>query len=112
MNKKIIAFILGLISFFLMFALGEGLGIGAAFLGIAIYYLISQYFLSRGNPQALFKDWLIILILNSVLLVTSVLVLIIEPGESEKMQSLVVIISLASSILGAGIAAMLAKKNK
>jgi hypothetical protein len=40
------------------------------------------------------------------------LVLIIEPSESGKMTSLIVIISIASSVLGAGIAAMLAKKNK
>ena len=109
MTKKIIAFILGLISFFLMFALGEGLGINVAFLGIGIYYLISQYFLSRGNPQALFKDWLIILSLNATLIVSAVLVLLFEPNA--KMQSLVVVISIMSSVIGAGLAAWLAKKS-
>ena len=109
MPKKIIAFILGLISFFLFFALGEELGIKVAFLGICIYYFISQYFLSRGNPQALFKDWLIILLLNATLIVTAVLTLLIEPNA--KWQSVVVVISIMSSVIGAGLAAWLAKKS-
>jgi hypothetical protein len=109
MDKKIIAFILGFLSFFLMFILGEGIGIYAAFIGMGIYYLISQYFLSRGNPQALFKDWLIILSLNSTLIVASVLILFVE--QSGKMQSLIVIVSTVSSVAGAGLAAWLAKKS-
>ena len=109
MNKKIIAFILGLISFFLLFALGEGFGINVAFLGIGVYYLISQYFLSRGNPQALFKDWLIILLLNSTLIVAAILVLFFE--QTEKMQSIAVVISTVSSVIGAGIAAWSSKND-
>ena len=109
MAKKIIAFILGLISFFLMFALGEGFAMNVAFFGIGIYYLISQYILSRGNPNALFKDWSIILSLNATLIVTAVLVLLFEPNA--KMQSIVVVISISASVIGAGLAAWFAKKK-
>ena len=56
MPKKIIAFLLGILSFFLMFAIGESFGIVAVFLGPGIYYAIAQFLLSRGNPHALFKD--------------------------------------------------------
>ena len=109
MTKKIIAFILGLISFFLMFALGEGFGINVAFFGIGIYYLISQYFLSRGNPHALFKDWSIILSLNATLIITAVLILIFEPNA--KIQTIVTVISIIYSFIGAGLAAWFAKKK-
>lgn len=54
MAKKIIALILGIISFFLMFALGETFGVSVAFIAIGIYYLFSQFLLSRGNPRALY----------------------------------------------------------
>ena len=109
MARKIIAFILGIISYFLMFALGEPFGLNIAFLGISIYFFVSQYFLSRGNPQALFHDWSIILSLNAVLIVTSIHVLLFE--SNAKMQSLIVVVSIVSSVMGAGLAAWLAKKN-
>lgn len=108
MSKRITALILGLISFFLMFPIGESFGVHVAFIGIGFYYLISQYFLSRGNPHALFKDWPLILRLNSTLIVTAVLILILEPDA--KIQSIVVVISFLFSLIGAGIAARLAKK--
>ena len=79
MAKKIAAVFLGVISFFLMFAVGESFGAPVGFLTIGVFYLVSQFFLSRGNPRALHEDWPIILSLNAVLIVTAILILIIEP---------------------------------
>ena len=105
MAKKIIALILGIISFFLGFAVGETFGVAAAFIVIGIYYLFSQFFLSRGNPRALHEDWSLILLLNAALIVTAVLILLIEPDA--KWQSIVAAISIVCSVIGAGLAALL-----
>ena len=107
MKNKIIAFILGITSFFLMFALGETFGVGVAFIAIGIYYLFSQFFLSRGNPRALYEDWSLILLLNAALIVTAVMVLLLETDA--KIHSIVAVISIVCSVIGAGIAAWLAK---
>lgn len=107
MAKKIIALILGIISFFLMFVLGESFGVATAFIAIGIYYLFSQFFLSRGNTRALYEDWSLILLLNAALIVTAVMILLIEPDA--KIYSIVAVISIVCSVIGAGIAAWLAK---
>ena len=108
MAKKIIALLLGIISFFMMFALGEEYGISIAFIAVGIYYLFSQYFLSRGNPRALYEDWPLILLLNAALIVTAILILLIEPDA--KSDSIVALISVLSSVVGAGLAGWMAKK--
>ena len=107
MAKKVIALILGIISFFLMMELGEIFGVRVAFLAIGIYYLIAQFFLSRGNTRALREDWPLILLLNAALVVTAVLVLLIEPDA--KYTAIVAVISIACSVIGAGVAAWRAK---
>ena len=107
MAKKIIALILGIISFFLMFALGESFGVPIAFIAIGIYYLFSQFLLSRGNTRALYEDWSLILLLNAALIVTAVMILLLEPDA--KVHSVVAVISIFCSVIGAGIAAWLAK---
>ncbi|MCP4077731.1 MAG: hypothetical protein GY744_16285 [Gammaproteobacteria bacterium] len=107
MVRKITALSLGAISFFIMFALGEEFGVSIAFSVIGIYYLFSQFFLSRGNARALYEDWPLILFLNAALIVTAVLVLLIEPDT--KWHSIVAIISIVCSVIGAAIAAWFAK---
>lgn len=107
MAKKIAALVLGIISFFLMFPLGESFGVATAFIAIGIYYLFSQFFLSHGNTRALYEDWPIILLLNAALIVTAVLVLLIEPDT--KWHSIIAVISIVCSVIGAGIAAWMAK---
>jgi len=108
MSKKLVALILGIISFFLMFALGESFGVPVAFIAVGIYYLLSQFFLSRGNARALYEDWPLILFLNAALIVTAIIVLLIEPDA--KIHSIVAVISIVCSAIGAGIAAWLARQ--
>jgi len=107
MVKKITALILGVISFFLMLAIGEEFGAPIGFSFIGIYYLFSQFYLSRGNARALYEDWPLILLLNAALIVTAVLILLIE--EDEKWASIVAAISIICSVIGAAIAAWFAK---
>jgi len=110
MAKKIIAVILGIISFFIMFAVGEPFGVIVGFSFIGIYYMFIQFLLSRGNPRALYEDWPLILFLNAALIVAAILILLVEPDT--KWHSIVVVISIVCSVIGAGIAAWLAKFNE
>jgi uncharacterized membrane protein YjjP (DUF1212 family) len=91
----------------LMF-LGEEFSVTTAFVATGIYYLFSQFLLSRGNPRALYEDWPIILFLNSALIAVAALILLIEPDA--KYTAIVAVISLGSSVFGAWIATLLAKK--
>ena len=110
MAKKVISVILGVLSFFIMMFLGEEFGVATGFIATGIYYLLAQFFLSRGNARALVEDWSIILFLNSTLIVVAVLILLIEPDA--KYTAFVVVISILSSVIGAWIASMLAKKHE
>lgn len=80
MKKYLAASLLGLGSFFVFWAIGEYLSSGGAtsptgeVAGVLIlagvlgaYFFVCQYYLSRGNPNPLRKQWLIILSLNLVL---------------------------------------------
>lgn len=107
MAKKISALVLGIISFFLMFALGEEFGAPTAFIMIGIYYFLAQFLLSRGNTRALYEDWPLILLLNAALILTAILILLIVPDA--KWTSIIAIISIVCSVLGASLAARLAK---
>ena len=107
MAKKLAALTLGIISFFLMFAVGEELGIVAAFIFIAVYYLAAQFLLSRGNPNALEQDWPVLLILNTPMILTAITVLLIEPDA--KYTAVVVVISTMSSVIGVGLASRLSR---
>ena len=108
MAKKVIAVMLGIFSFFIFMFVGEEIGEAIAFIGIGVYYLISQFLLSRGNARALYEDWPLILFLNATMILVAVLILLIEPDA--KYTAVIVVISFISSVIGAGIAALLAKE--
>lgn len=108
MSKVIVALILGIVSFFLSFALGEEIGVPFAFIAIGIYYVFCQFFLSRGNARALYEDWALILSLNAALIVTAVMVLLIEPDT--KWHAVVALISIGGSVVGASAASWVARR--
>ena len=93
-----------------MFFVGEVWGEYAMFIGLAPYFLISQYLLSRGNPQAVRKDWPSILALNLPLLVSDIICLIVEPNKGAKLSALcLAILAVSCSYAGAGLAARTAR---
>ena len=109
--KVFVAVILSVLSFFLMFFLGEGFGDYALFIGMGAYFLISQYFLSRGNPQALRKDWSSIVALNFTLLISTIICLVVEPNKGAKLETLcLAILAVACSYAGAALAARTARQ--
>jgi hypothetical protein len=99
MSKIIAALVLGIVSFFLMFLIGEEVSVGAGYGFVGVYYLICQFILSRDSSRPLVEQWLVILALNAALIVTSILVLLIEPDT--KYHALVAVVSLLASVLGA-----------
>jgi hypothetical protein len=113
--KVLVAFILGVLSFLLMFVLGavflESGRIGAfagecAFcIDMGACFFISQYFLSRGNPQALLKVWPLIIAMNFMPLCAVILCLVLETKGSALGMLLVTAITLACSYAGATLAA-------
>ena len=109
--KVFVAVILSVFSFFLMFFLGEGFGDYATFIGMGAYFLICQYLLSHGNPQALRKDWSSIVALNFSLLISTIICLAIEPNKGAKLETLcLAILPLACSYAGAALAAKTAHR--
>jgi hypothetical protein len=121
--KYVFALLLGVFSFFLMFLLGEGVTIpssvpGAKYIELIIFiggmcgfFLISAYFLLRGNPQAIWKNWPVILNLNLILLLTAVIALVFEPNKLAALGILgIAIVAVACSYAGAALAARVARR--
>jgi len=120
--RILVAFLLGLVSFPLMFLLGEGVSIpssiqaagyieGGIFISVlGGYFFISGYLLSHRNPQAIRKDWFIILTLTFTLIVTAVVAFIVEPNRSAVMGTVgMAVLAVALSFSGAALAARAAR---
>jgi hypothetical protein len=106
-SRSMVAILLGFISLFLLFFLGETLGEKTTFVGVGGFCLIAQFFLSRGHPQALRKDWPIILCLNFMVLLSTGLCFALEHNNpAAKLTALILAaIALACSYAGAALAA-------
>jgi hypothetical protein len=117
--KVVVAFFLGVLSFPLLFLLGEGVGellperwkesfihVAIFVIGTGGYFLISQYLLSRRNPQAVRKDLPIIVAMNFTPFCMTIVVLLVEPNKGNALQMLLVtILTVACSYAGAALAA-------
>ena len=119
MPKALIAFILGLFSFLLLFAIGEPLsyyygnvGSAVAFILMAAYFFICQFFLSRGNPDAFLKDWPTMLALDAVLLLSLIPMALSETQEVVLAQGSGVLLSCCGGTLaGAFVASKVARRK-
>jgi hypothetical protein len=112
-SKIASALMLGACSFVLLFLLGEGqdvtplaqhLHLAALLVGMALFFLIAQYRLSRGNPDAARTDWPIIAALNAVLALTVVMAIVVERDKATTLQmcgmlGLAVLCSFAGAVL-------------
>ena len=86
MKEILSAFCLGLLFFFLLFLVGEGLGLELPdfvavllmFVLSAAYFFICQFFLSRGNPHAFPKDWPVMLALDAVWIISFIIMILVE----------------------------------
>jgi hypothetical protein len=122
--KVVLAFFLGVLSVALLFGLAEGVGdllperwkgsfihVVIFVIGMGGYFLVSQYLLSRGNPQAVRKDWPIIIAMNFTPLCVTIITLVVEPNKGSALQMLLVaILTMACSYAGAAVAARAARQ--
>jgi hypothetical protein len=119
MRRTLSAFILGFISLPLSFAIGEpllsnygGSGLTATFIVMAVYFFVCQFFLSRGKPDALFKNWPIMLALDATQLIMLILVVLLERLEVILSQGLGILLSCCGGTLaGAFVASQKARRK-
>lgn len=120
--KVFLAFILGVLSFLLIFALGAALegaaadgaagkyGDYALAIGIGACFFVSQYFLSRGNPQALCRAWPLIVAMNFMPLCAAILCLVLETKGAGLGMLLVTLLTVSCSYAGVALAARTARR--
>jgi O-antigen/teichoic acid export membrane protein len=115
------ALLLGVLSFavfmFVAHAVDSLLGetTGAIVIGIVMlaYFFICQFRLSRGNPNALFKDWPMMLALNVTMIVALVVSVLVEkPGVVFLYQALgILLVCFAGTWAGAFVASRAARRR-
>jgi hypothetical protein len=120
MSKALVAFFLGLFSFFLYMFVGESfseyfseyVGFAAAFILMSAYFFFCQFFLSRGNPKAFPKDWPIMLALDAVLLFALIPMALLETQEVVLAQGSVILLSCCGGTLAGAFAASKVARRK
>ena len=120
MSKALVAFFLGLFSFFLYMFIGESfselfseyVGYAVAFILMTAYFFFCQFFLSRGNPKAFPKDWPIMLALDAVLLFVLIPMALLETQEVVITQGSVILLSCLGGTLAGAFAASKAARKK
>ena len=112
-SRWLVAILLGFVSLFLLFFLGESFGEPAMYIGVGAFALCAQLFLSRGHVAALRKDWPIILCLNFMVLLSTVLCLALEHNNPEAHLTALVLagVAVACSYAGAWLAARIARNR-
>jgi hypothetical protein len=121
MKRALPAFGLGILFFFLLFLVREGLGLELPglvavllmFVLSAAYFFICQFFLSRGNPHAFPKDWPVMLALDAVWIISFFIMILVEERGVIPSQGLPILIGcLGGTWAGAAVAAQIARKRK
>ena len=113
LSRWLAGFLLGFVSLFLMFFLGESFGEPAMYIGVGAFALCAQLFLSRGHVAALRQDWPVILCLNFMLFVSMVLCFTLEHNNPGAHLTALVMagVGVACSYAGAGLAARIARNR-
>jgi hypothetical protein len=111
-NKLWLAFGLGILSFIVLMIVGEGAGFVAALITLALYYIVCQFFLSRGNADAWRKDWRIMLTLDAAMFFTVAIMAWAEKPEVLLSQGSGILISVCGgTFAGAAIASLFARRK-
>jgi hypothetical protein len=104
-RKVAIAIPLGLLSFLLLFLVGETAGLFAAFAALTVYFFSCQFLLSRGNSRALRQDWSIMLVLDAILLITVLIMALVEKRDVVMSQGIGILLSCCGGTLAGAFAA-------
>ena len=113
LSRWLVGILLGFVSLFLMFFLGESFGEPAMYIGVGVFALCAQLFLSRGHATALRRDWPIIFCLNFMLFLSMVLCFTLEHNNPGAHLTALVMaaIAVACSYAGAGLAQRLTRNR-
>jgi len=120
MSKIFKAFLMGFLSLFLFFAIGdvasENLGDAGEVLGfilMAAYFFFSQFRLSRGSPDAYRKDWPVMLALDFIWIALFVGMVLTERREVVISQGLAILVGcFGATWAGAFAASMKARRKR
>jgi hypothetical protein len=120
MPKAKMAFFLGILSFFLMFIIGEpasehlgNAGLVLTFILMAAYFFLCQFRLSRGNPNAYRKDWPVMLALDATWIIAGFFMILTERHEVVISQGLGILFScIGATWAGAFAASMKARRKR
>lgn len=119
-----LAVFLGAVAFVLLFVLGEGVTIpdtvpGSGYIkmgilvgGMAGYFVVAQFLLSTGHPQAVRKDWPLVLSLNLCLILLWVMILREGPILKALSWLAAVALTVACSLAGAALAGRVARRHQ
>ena len=121
--KILLAFLLGLLSFPLLFFLGEGIKIpssipAAESIHVAIfvivlgaYFFLSEYLLTRRDAKTAWKQWPITLALTATLIVTALITVMVEPNKPAVLGTVgTAVLAVACSWAGAAVTARSARR--
>jgi uncharacterized membrane protein YeiH len=111
MKSPLVAFILGVLSFPVLFLVGEGLGLAAAYTVLAAYFFTCQFFLSRGGAASWRVDWRIVLSLDAVPLALFVVTALAEKREVVLSQGVAMLAACCGGTLAGLIAASLTARR-
>jgi len=120
-GKVLIAFFLGLFSLFLFMVVGSEAAasvfgdvahIIVMVIGVGAYFFVCQFLLSRGNPNALFKDWPLMLALGAIGFVIAIVTAMAERREVFLTQGLGFFIVCFVGIFAGAYAASLEARRK
>ena len=113
------AVFLGILSFFLMFIIGEpaseqsgNAGLVLMFVIMAAYFFLCQFRLSRGNPNAYRKDWPVMLALDAVWIIVGFTMILSERREVVISQGLGILISCFGATWAGAFAASMKARGK
>jgi len=120
MSKISKAFLMGVFSFFLFFAIGEAAsenlgdaGEVLAFILMAAYFFFCQFRLSRGNPDAYRKDWPVMLALDAPWIIAGFIMIMSEKREVVLSQGVGILVScIGATWAGAFAASMKARRKR
>jgi hypothetical protein len=91
---------------------GEYVGLAAVFIIMTAYFFFCQFFLSRGNPNALPKDWPIMLALDAVLICALIPMALLETKEVIFAQGGIILFSCCGGTLAGAFAASKLARRK
>lgn len=118
MPKVLVAFFLGVLSFFLMFLIGEtaihylgNTGLIPTFILLAAYFFFCQFRLSRGRADAIRQDWLIMLALDAVPLLMVFGIVLAQTWPVILAQGLGILLSCCGGTLAGALAASRAARR-